>query len=267
MKEKKDVNKEYWKNRIAKAQDRITSKNIKDIEKQLAVYYSKAMEGVIAEFENTYYKLLSTIDNGKEPTPANLYKIDKYWKMQAQLRNELNKLGEKQIALFSKAFEANFFEVYYSFGEDGYKAFTEISKEGAKQLINSIWVADGQTWDNRIWRNTDKLYEMLNDELTHCVITGKKTSDLKQLLQDSFSVSYNEANTLVQTEMAHIQTMAAQQRYIDAGIKKMQFWASPDERTCPKCGKLHEKIYYIHEVPPVPAHPRCRCCIIPVIEN
>lgn len=32
------------------------------------------------------------------------------------------------------------------------------------------------------------------------------------------------------------------------------------------CGKLHEKRFNIYETIPIPAHPRCRCTIIPVVE-
>jgi SPP1 gp7 family putative phage head morphogenesis protein len=97
------------------------------------------------------------------------------------------------------------------------------------------------------------------------VVGGKKPTQLKHALMERFEVSYHRANTLVQTEMAHIQTQAAQQRYKDMGITEMEFWADPDERTCDVCGKLHKKRYPIGYVAPIPAHPNCRCCLIPVV--
>lgn len=44
-------------------------------------------------------------------------------------------------------------------------------------------------------------------------------------------------------------------------------WADEDERRCEQCGKLHKKRYKVTEDAPIPAHPRCRCTIIPIIEN
>mgnify|MGYP003295850755 CR=1 FL=1 len=40
-----------------------------------------------------------------------------------------------------------------------------------------------------------------------------------------------------------------------------------DERTCDVCGKLEGKRFPINGKMPVPAHPRCRCCIIPVVDE
>ena len=72
---------------------------------------------------------------------------------------------------------------------------------------------------------------------------------------------------LVRTELAHVQTQAAKQRYSDYGVNKVQVWADKDERRCETCGKLHEKVIPIEQTMPIPAHPRCRCCIIPYIEK
>ena len=134
-------------------------------------------------------------------------------------------------------------------------------------MVNSIWVADGKSWSQRIWGNNNELLDTLNEGLLHCLVTGKKTTELKRELQDRFNVSYHRADTLVRTEMAHIQTQAAKQRYADYGIDRVQVWADKDERQCEHCGTLHQKIYYAHETIPVPAHPNCRCAIIPYIED
>lgn len=102
IKELLEQNEEYWADRTALAQTKLTNKNSKEIEKQLKKYYGKAMERVISDFEATYDKLLAAQANGIDPTPADLYKLDKYWQMQAQLRKELQKLGDKQISILSK---------------------------------------------------------------------------------------------------------------------------------------------------------------------
>ena len=256
----------YWKDRMAQSQNKLTSKSIKQIEKQMSKYYAASMERTIADFENTYNKLLATIADGREPTPADLYKLDTYWKMQGQLKKELLKLGNKQIAALSKIFETNFFEVYYSIALEGMEAFNTINNEMVTQLINSIWVADGKSWSQRIWDNTEKLAATLNEGLVECVVTGKKTTELKKVLQERFNVSYSNADALARTELAHIQTQAAQKRYEDYGIQEMEVWADADERRCEVCGKLHKTRYPIGTQAPIPAHPRCRCCIVPVVE-
>ena len=256
----------YWASRLAKSQAKLTEKNIKQVEKQLAKYYGTAAKRVISDFESTYNKLLAQQADGKQVTPADLYKLDKYWQMQGQLRQELRILGEKQVAALTKIMEVQFFDVYYALEIQGAKAFSTIDEYAVKQLINQIWCADGKSWSERIWLNTDLLMETLNQELITCVATGKKTTDLKNLLQERFAVSYSNADMLVRTELAHIQTQAAQQRYRDYGLKEVEVWVDEDERTCPICAKHEGERYPINAQMPIPFHPRCRCCMIPVIE-
>ena len=256
----------YWQDRIAEAQTALTNKKIKQIEKQLKQYYRKSMERVIADFERTYNKILLAAEEGKQPTPADLYKLDSYWKMQGKLKLELQKLGDKQIAAMSKIFEMHFFDIYYSIALETVDSFGTISTETVLQMINSIWVADGKSWSQRIWDNTELLAETLNSELIHCVVTGRKTSYLKEVLQDRFNVSYSRADSIVRTEMSHIQNQAAQKRYENAGVREFEVWADADERRCEVCGKLHKTRYPIGSHVPIPAHPRCRCSIVPVIE-
>lgn len=260
-------NKEYWGDRMQRSQTRLTDKNTKQIEKQLRKYYKASMKRVIEDFEATYDKLLATQEAGKQPTPADLYKLDRYWQMQTQLRNELQRLGDRQVSILSKNFEIQFFDIYYSIAIPSKQAFTEINRQGALQLINAIWCTDNKSFSQRVWDNVNDLIETLNEGLVDCVITGRKTSQLKKVLQERFKVSYSRADSIVRTEMSHIQNTAAQKRYEDYGLKEFEVWADKDERLCEVCGKLHKKRYPMGAASPVPVHPRCRCSIIPVVED
>lgn len=255
----------YWEDRVADSQNRISNKTAKQIERQMRKYYKSTAKQVIAEFEAVYNKILTQIADGKEPTPALLYKLDTYWQLQAQLREVLQNLGERQIALLTKNFERNYFEIYHSIALEGATAFNTLDTATVQQMINGIWVADGKHFSQRVWQNNELLVKTLNEELIHCVATGAKTSRLKDVLQQRFNVSYSNADMIARTELAHIQTQAAQKRYQDYGVQEMEVWADKDERQCEHCGKLHKQRFPIGATPPIPAHPRCRCCIVPVI--
>lgn len=267
----------YWADRQATIQEKLTNKNRREIEKQLVKYYSIAAKRVIADFESVYNKILEQQVEGKEVTPALLYKLDTYWQMQSQLRQELLKLGEKEVVLLTRNFERAFFDVYYSIAPVGLEAFNTIDSAGAQTMINSVWLADGKNFSQRIWGNVDNLIETLNEQLITTVVTGKKTSDLKRMLMERFNVSYNRASTIVRTELAHIQTVAAAQRYEDYGLKQYEILGR-EEGSCKKkkskgvdCHEMHGKKFYYsemsigHNAPPF--HPNCRCCIIPVVEE
>lgn len=257
----------YWGDRMAKAQATMFNKNRKEIDTIMRKYYQSLSKQVIADFESTYDKLLLGLQDGKQPSPADLYKLDKYWSMQSQLDKRLTRLGRKQIAALTKHFRTQFYDVYNVIKLKDVKAFSTIDDNAVTQVLNQIWCADGKSWSQRIWENIAQLKETLNEGLIHTVVTGRKTSDLKKELQARFEVSYGRADTLVRTELAHIQTQAAQQRYKDYGITEYEFYADPDERTCEVCGKLHQKRFPIGSTPKVPQHPNCRCTILPVIDT
>ena len=257
----------YWAERISKAQTNRADKNIFDTEKQLQKYYKTTMKKAIADFEATYDKLWGSMwIEGREPTPADLYKLDKYWQMQAQLKEELQKLGDKEAALLSEKFTKTYKDIYDNLALPSETAYSSIDTALAEEMINTIWCADGKSWSTRIWENTEKLMETLNEELIDCVVSGRDTKELTRRLTERFNVSYSQADSLVRTEIAHIQTQASQKRYKDAGIGWVQIWANTVERRCEVCGKLHQKKYRVGDKLPIPAHPRCRCCAVPVID-
>lgn len=263
----------YWAKRQAEIQEALANKSEKKIKQQLMKYYGTSAKRVIENFERVYNKLLAQQAEGKEITPADLYKLDSYWAAQAQLRNELQKLGEKQVSLLTKEFEIMFFEVYYSIAPEGLQAFNTIDAAAAQQMINAIWLADGKNFSQRIWGNTERLIESLNEQLILTVTTGKKTTDLKKSLQERFGVSYSRANTLVRTELAHVQTMAAKQRYEDYGLKYYEILGNDDD-SCGNhsvdCHKMDGKRFSYAEmnvgVNAPPFHPNCRCAIVPIVE-
>lgn len=263
----------YWETRQAKAQANLTNKNVKETQKQLRKYYKKTFEKTLDNFEKTYLKILQSIEEGKEPTPADLYKLDTYWELQNQLTKELQELGDKQITLLSKQFMNEYMAVYDSFAIKGIEAFKTLDTALAKMMINEIWCADGKSWSDRIWTNSKKLQQALNDRLITCAIAGTPSGELKKHLMEEFDVSYGRANRIVRTEMAHLQTQAAQHRYKDYGLEYYEILGNEDN-SCgnhsPDCAKLHGKRFKLKEMKvgenAPPFHPNCKCCIVPVVE-
>lgn len=214
----------YWIERDKKAQEKFTNQSIAATQKQLKKQYRIALQSVITDFEATYDKLLATVGEGKSPTPADLYKLDKYWETQAKLSKILETLGDKSSQSLSRNFQRQYEGIYNIINlPESASAFSTPDLAKAEQIINSIWCADGQSWSQRVWNNTQMLQQELNDKLVECVIAGKKTSQLKQELMSAFDVSYSRASTLVRTEMAHLQTEAAAHVTKTMVLKKLKF--------------------------------------------
>ena len=256
----------YWQDRHQASQNALANKRRRELDRQIRKYYKNLSRQVISEYEALYDKVLLKQAAGEVVSPATLYAMDKYWSMNAQLRKRLSKTNAKFEAMMSKIFEIVYWDSYKAINLQGLEAFSTINDAAVRQVLNAVWAADGKSWSQRIWQNTQLLQQTLDEGLIQCVVTGKKTSQLKEVLQDRFNVSYSRADTLVRTEIAHIQTEAAKQRYTDYGIQQVEIWADEDERRCDVCGKLHQKKYPVGAAVPIPAHPNCRCCIVPVIE-
>lgn len=263
----------YWINRQAKELEKVTNRGIKECNAQIKKYYRRCMKKVIADFEATYEKLLNTIEQGKEATPADLYKLDKYWKMQANLNAELQKLGDNSLNRLSADFIKEYEDIYNTIALDS-GVYSNLSIEKTRQVVNGIWCTDGKSWSQRVWNNTDKLQTALNDNLIHCVVTGKTTRELRNLLSHSFGVSYSRANTLINTEMTRIQVQAARDRYTDYGLTYYEILGNEDD-TCGNehgvdCHEYDGKRFLLAEmqvgVNAPPFHPNCRCDIIPIVE-
>lgn len=263
---------EYWLQRQLRSQEILTNKKISEVEKQIKKYYESTLKSVIRDFESTYDKVLLSIEEGREPTPADLYKLDKYWQMQAQTAARLEQLGNKEIKLLSKKFVEEFNEIYEGIALKTDLYFGRIDEALVKEMIERVWCADGISWSKRIWKNIEQLKLTLDEGLIECLVTGKKTTQLKQTLMQRFDVSYSRAKTLVQTEMAHIQTTAAAKRYQDYGIEQYEILGREEDECGAKveCHKMHGKKFFYSEMKvgtnAPPFHPNCRCAIAPVIE-
>ena len=269
---------QYWAERQERALNRITNKTEKEINAQLDKYYMSLMKQVIADFEATYDKLISTIGSGNPITVADLYKLDRYWQLQSKLKVLCEQLGNKEVELLSKKFEEQWEEIYKKAALPSDDAFTIPSESNAQQMINSIWCADGKTWSQRVWKNTNTLIDTLNEQLINVVVTGKSTRDLRKALQERFSVSRNQANMLIRTEINHIQTASAAKRYEDAGLKKYMIMGR-EEGKCQHgkkkrgidCHDMDGKVFEYTDMRvgknAPPFHPNCRCRIKPVMDN
>lgn len=259
----------YWDNRIAAAQDRVSQKTAKQLATKMRKYYKHLAQSTINDFESTYNKLLATVTAGQKPTPADLYKLDKYWQMQVALEHRLKSLNARNYKLMFSMFKLNYQGVYESLNIPDLELFSTIDDKAIEQVINQVWCADGKSWSQRLWENSTYLKQTLEEGLIQCVATGKSSEHLKELLMERFNVSYNRADVLARTELAHVQTMAAQQRYKDYGIKQVELIVEPDGRTCDICKDAVKKkrFYDVHERMPVPFHPRCRCAMAPVVDG
>ena len=266
MAKKKKTNDEYWADRQEATLNIISDRTEEEINKRLDRYYMSVMNKVMDDFEAVYNALMAQIKDGEQITVAKLYQLDKYWQMQAKLRMLCEQLGNKTATLLSKQFEEEWEDIYKAAAFPSAEEFIHVSESNAKAMVNTAWLPDGKTFSTRVWDNMDKLITTLDGELISVVTAGRSTNDLRKRLMERFTVSRAQANTLIRTEVCHIQTAAAEQRYKDSGLEEYVFLGREEHELDCDCKKLNGKKFRFDDpsAPKPPRHPNCRCRIAPV---
>ena len=261
----KTYSKDYWTERMMRAQ-RYTDLNIEELEKQYAKIYQNAHSEVQKQFQLLLYRKSHPENSSKGKfTRTDLYNMERYKVAGAQLELIVNKMSD-ELREKTKEFLQKEYETTSKAFNSSSVMFHTIDERKLDTIINEVWCADGKNWSERIWTSEIKLKSKLQEVLIECVLKGYSASKASKILQEEFGVSRSNANRLARTELAHIETVAAQDRYKEYGITKWQVLVSEDEKTCPVCASMERAIFPIDSTPPVPFHPNCRCCMIPVVD-
>lgn len=119
------------------------------------------------------------------------------------------------------------------------------------------------TYSERIWMHQDLLKNELGRLLTTGMIQGKNPRVLARELRKTFNTSIHNSERLMQTELARVQTAAAQQSYMDSGFEEYEYLACRNLDACATCKALDGKIFKVKEMMPgenaPPMHPYCHC--------
>lgn len=100
-------------------------------------------------------------------------------------------------------------------------------------------------------------------ELREGILSGEGSYKLKKRISKVFKMSTHRAEMIARTETIRSFNAAAWDRYRRVGVKKFRWLAALDERTCVVCGARDGEVFRGNQQKP-PAHPNCRCSIIPL---
>ncbi len=131
--------------------------------------------------------------------------------------------------------------------------------KAANAIVNASF--HNATFSDRIWMYQDMLKNELNSLLQTGLIQGQNPRRLAIHLRKRFGVSQSNAEKLMITELARVQTEAQKQSFEQNGFEEYTFLALGN--ACPKCKKLDEKHFKVKDMMPgenaPPMHPYCRC--------
>ena len=250
----------YWTKRQVEQRIRLLDKTIKETDKEVAAQYIKSAKKLKKRLESLYKDILIDSTDGTLLV-SDLYKYNRYYDLINDINKELSRLGEKEITILGKKL-SDMYKENSKLLDSQMNLNNKINKEAVDKAVNSIWCSDGKNWSSRIWTNKGQLKAKLESVLVDAVATGKSVDSLTKEIMTDFGTSFSKAQRLVRTELAHVQNESTRDKYKENGIKKYKILAEPD--ACDECLDLAKKSFDINELV-IPAHPNCRCCLVPVI--
>lgn len=160
------------------------------------------------------------------------------------------------------AYSTSFYQTHYTIQKGTGLAydFNKLSNPAVKAAIATDW--KGSNYSKRIWKNTDKLANDLEEILTRGLMTGISGKRMATELNKRMQSGRYEADRLIRTEVNYVAGQARLKAYGDTGAKKYIYIATLDLRTSAVCRKLDKTIHLVKDaevgVNFPPMHPNCR---------
>lgn len=124
---------------------------------------------------------------------------------------------------------------------------------------------------DRIWMYQGMLKAELEGLLASGLIRGQNPKKLAKHLEKRFGVSAYNAQRLMTTELARVQTEAQKQSFIRNGFDEYVYVACTKGDVCPICKGLDDKHFKVDDMMPgenaPPMHPNCHCSTAAYMDN
>ena len=249
------------------------AKASKDIEREIFSLFTK-----YAEDNNLNYAQASQLLTSKEFKQWR-YDLKGYMKLieqtgDEQLLLELNTLAmksrisrleemlyqvNKYIDETFKAFEGGVYDLlegsvsksYYQTIYDTHKfigagtSFAFVDKEMIEEILSYPW--SGLNYSERIWKNRDKLKEVIKEEITQMIIQGQGSKEVSKRVAEKMNTSLSNAARLVHTEHGYVMEQATHKAYVECDVDKYEILATLDKRTSKICQDLDGEVFNVKD--------------------
>lgn len=290
--------KTYWRDRELEWK----KKRLKD-EKQYAdeiqEIYANMMDSVEKEIESFFSRYtnkenITMAEAKKRVSNIDIKAFQRKAKKYVKEKNFSDEANE-QMRLYNLAMKVNRLELLKAniglelvAGHDELKSYTGDKLEGAyleeikrnasilgDTVIDNAKmakaVADSSfknaTFSERIWVNQDQLKNSLSSVLSNALIQGKNPREFIPLIRKKFDVSRCNAERLLRTEIARVQTQAQAESYEANGIDEYEYVACGLKDVCPLCKEMDGKTFKLKDMEigenAPPMHPNCHCALAP----
>ena len=275
---------EYWKRRAEANMDGVQRGAEQRLARLGRAYHQAAreLEGEVQRILGTYAKRFDLTaekaaaalrEPADEESRAYGYRVSRAEALEKAIRERLNGLGarlERETAAQREWTASKSYQSARKMMRDmtgGVVSQAVPDLQGLLRAMDTAW--SGRNYSARIWRNTDHLAQMLEDEIEAAFLSGKSVRRMANVIMDRFGVGYRAAECLMRTETSYVQNQTAAKSYEDAGCTEYEILTAQDRRTCRRCAAQNGRRYLFTEMHAgenaPPFHPNCRCTILPVV--
>lgn len=308
-------NNDYWKKRQEKLQESLLEpadkyckelekayKNtIKDIEKDIAVWYQRFADnnGIVDKVEakrilknkelkelkwdvNQYIKAGRengiTKDWSKELENASArYHISRLEALKIQVQQKIEELyggrEDKVKSLLGDIYtEGNYKNAYEIAQKTGaHFSFAKIDDNKLNKVLSKPWTTDDNTFSEKIWQNRKTLVNTVHQELIKGISRGAAPISIASVIAKKMNTDLWKAQRLVITESAFFASEAQKDCYNNLDVEKYQVLGTLDHSTCSECGGMDGQVFDVKDmvegVNAPPFHPYCRCTTVPYFND
>lgn len=193
------------------------------------------------------------------------------------LKEKLNKIVDEGIQLEFDLEKETTNQVLYQSADNSYKLrnyilslgtiakITALSEDELLKLINTV--VDGKIWSDRLWTNKKQIEKELK-KMVHEFLNGRvSVNKIYKEINSKYSKNAYNTKRLVETEICRVQEKANKEFNKKNGIEYVLYSATLDLKTSEICKERDGKVYRIDNAPTIPAHPNCRSCYIPLLNE
>lgn len=284
----------YWKKR-EEAQKRKNITDEKEYDKKIKQIYEDVLDNVQKEIDAFYgkYAKAEGITIAEAKKRVSKLDIEQYErKAERYVREkEFSKEANEEMRLYNATMKINRLEMLKAnigleliSGHDELQKYMKCILQGrteaelkrqagilgetikdnaktANAIVNASF--HNAKYSDRIWMNQDILKFDLSKLLQSGLIQGKNPRVLAREIKKKFDVSTSNAERLMRTELARVQTEAQKQSFERNGFTQYTFLALGD--ACDVCKALDDRHFNVKDMMPglnaPPMHPNCRCSI------
>ena len=226
---------------------------------QMQLLAQKKLNAITLEEYNTraseaYRARYTRIGAMKEYANLNAKKLAKQLKSttSAKLMNTVADGYSRQIFSIQKGLNAGF-------------SFTALPASSMQAIANKVLPM------STALRFATSMSDQVREIFVSGLLSGKNVKDIAKDLQPITQQTTYQAKRLARTVLTSASNEGEQQALRELGIKKYEYVATLDEKTCPICGEHDGREYAVSDgeagVNLPPMHPNCRCTTVAVMSK